>query len=114
MVFVIAAACEVCVTLVNGAQGLPIEASRRVGKKGTRVHIYALVPSTPLLPSFGFRYFVSSQLGFKTAVGMPFKDIATSDSVYLEQLPATDDKNARTALRRMQEVKSIPLGGLQN
>ncbi|CAM9578221.1 unnamed protein product, partial [Pylaiella littoralis] len=43
-------------------------------------------------------------LGFKTAVGMPFKDIATSDSVYLEQLPATDDKNARTALRRMQEA----------
>lgn len=48
---------------------------------------------------------VISQLGFKTAVGMPFKDIATSDSVYLEQLPAADDKNARTALRRMQEVR---------
>lgn len=46
-----------------------------------------------------------SQLGFKTAVGMPFKDIATTDSVYLEQVPAADDKNARTSLRRMQEVK---------
>ncbi|CAM9221239.1 unnamed protein product, partial [Ectocarpus sp. 6 AP-2014] len=43
-------------------------------------------------------------LGFKTAVGMPFKDIATTDSVYLEQVPATDDKNARTTLRRMQEA----------
>lgn len=60
-----------------------------------------------------FRYCVLSQLGFKTAVGMPFKDIATSDSVYLEQLPAADDKNARTALRRMQEVKYIPPRGLQ-
>ena len=36
---------------------------------------------------------------------MPFKDIATADSVYLEELPAADDKNARTALRRMQEVR---------
>ena len=44
------------------------------------------------------------QLGFKTAVGMPFKDIATADSVYLEELPANEDKDARTALRRMQEV----------
>eukprot|EP00752_Nemacystus_decipiens_P003746 g3451.t1 len=43
-------------------------------------------------------------LGFKTAVGMPFKDIATADSVYLEQLPSSEDKNARTALRRMQEA----------
>ncbi|CAB1112136.1 unnamed protein product [Ectocarpus sp. CCAP 1310/34] len=35
---------------------------------------------------------------------MPFKDIATTDSVYLEQVPAADDKNARTSLRRMQEA----------
>lgn len=39
---------------------------------------------------------------------MPFKDIATSDSVYLEELPAPEDKNARTALRRMQEVRCRP------
>lgn len=44
------------------------------------------------------------QLGFKTAVGMPFKDIATADSIYLDEVPAADDKAARTALRRMQEV----------
>ena len=48
---------------------------------------------------------LSLQLGFKTAVGMPFKDIATADSVYLEQVPASDAKAARTALRRMQEVR---------
>lgn len=46
-----------------------------------------------------------TKLGFKTAVGMPFKDIATSDSIYLEEAPGLDDKAARTTLRRMQEVR---------
>ncbi len=41
-------------------------------------------------------------LGAKQAVGMPFRDIATSDSLFLRELP--DDKDARTALRRLQEV----------
>jgi len=44
------------------------------------------------------------QLGFKTAVGMPFKDIATSDSIVLTGAVPADDDKARTALRRMQEV----------
>lgn len=35
---------------------------------------------------------------------MPFKDIATCDSVYMDQLPHKDDKVARTTLRRMQEA----------
>lgn len=45
------------------------------------------------------------QLGFKTAVGMPFKDIATADSIYLEEAPPLDDKAGRMVLRRMQEVR---------
>ncbi|MEW5297822.1 MAG: hypothetical protein WDW36_001004 [Sanguina aurantia] len=44
------------------------------------------------------------KLGAKLSVGMPFKDIATSDSVLLRQLPAVDDKEGRRALRRLQEV----------
>ncbi|CAN0052244.1 unnamed protein product [Discosporangium mesarthrocarpum] len=44
------------------------------------------------------------KLGCKLAVGMPFKDIATADSIFLEEVPALDDKTARTALRRLQEV----------
>lgn len=36
-------------------------------------------------------------------VGMPFKDIATSDSIFLRQVPSADAKDARTALRRLQE-----------
>ena len=35
---------------------------------------------------------------------MPFKDLATSDSVLLRQAPPADDKAARLALKRMQEV----------
>ena len=48
--------------------------------------------------------YLYKELGFKTAVGMPFKDIATSDSIFMRTLPAVDDANARTALRRMMEV----------
>lgn len=47
------------------------------------------------------------QLGFKTALGMPFRDIATVDSVYLQEVPAADDHTARTTLRRMQEVRKL-------
>ena len=48
--------------------------------------------------------YLYKELGFKTAVGMPFKDIATSDSVFMRTLPAVDDVDARAALRRMMEV----------
>ena len=34
---------------------------------------------------------------------MPFKDIATSDSIFLRQPPPLDDAAGRTALRRLQE-----------
>lgn len=43
-------------------------------------------------------------LGCKTAVGMPFKDIATSDSIFLPTVPPSSDGDARTALRRLAEV----------
>ena len=48
--------------------------------------------------------FLYKELGFKTAVGMPFKDIATSDSIFMRTLPSVDDVDARAALRRMMEV----------
>ncbi|WIA43938.1 hypothetical protein OEZ86_010335 [Tetradesmus obliquus] len=44
------------------------------------------------------------KLGAKLVVGMPFKDIATSDSIFMRQLPAESDAEARRALRRLQEV----------
>lgn len=43
-------------------------------------------------------------LACKMAVGMPFKDLATVDSILLRSVPAAEDKEARLALRRLQEV----------
>jgi len=44
------------------------------------------------------------KLGCKLAVGMPFKDIATSDSVLLRDVPAAGDAAARLAIKRLQDV----------
>ncbi|KAL7469079.1 hypothetical protein ACHAXS_009323 [Conticribra weissflogii] len=59
--------------------------------------------SPPML-SEGNAPYLYKELGFKTAVGMPFKDIATADSVFMRTLPAVDDSKSRTSLRRMMEV----------
>jgi (E)-4-hydroxy-3-methylbut-2-enyl-diphosphate synthase len=42
--------------------------------------------------------------GIGTAAGMPFKEIATSDSIYMHTNPPSSDKEGRPALRRMMEV----------
>ena len=41
-------------------------------------------------------------LGCKMVVGMPFKDQATSDTLYMTQIPPSSDKNGRRALKRLQ------------
>eukprot|EP00271_Cylindrocystis_brebissonii_P010368 TRINITY_DN26543_c0_g1_i1.p1 TRINITY_DN26543_c0_g1~~TRINITY_DN26543_c0_g1_i1.p1 ORF type:complete len:762 (+),score=157.02 TRINITY_DN26543_c0_g1_i1:234-2519(+) len=43
-------------------------------------------------------------LACKLAVGMPFKDLATVDSILLREVPAPEDKQARLALKRLQGV----------
>ncbi|KXZ49849.1 hypothetical protein GPECTOR_19g300 [Gonium pectorale] len=48
--------------------------------------------------------YLYKRLGAKLAVGMPFKDIATADSVILSEVPPSSDKDGRRALRRLQEV----------
>ena len=48
--------------------------------------------------------YLYQELGCKTAVGMPFKDVATSDSIMMKTVPPSSDKAARTAIRRLQEV----------
>lgn len=45
-----------------------------------------------------------SKIGAKMVVGMPFKDIATSDTLFMREIPAADDETARQALRRLAEV----------
>ncbi|KAK9828634.1 hypothetical protein WJX72_001221 [[Myrmecia] bisecta] len=44
------------------------------------------------------------KLGAKLVVGMPFKDLATSDSILMPHIPSTSDAEGRRALRRLQEV----------
>jgi (E)-4-hydroxy-3-methylbut-2-enyl-diphosphate synthase len=44
------------------------------------------------------------KLGAKLVVGMPFKDIATSDTLIMYQVPSSSDVAGRRALRRLQEV----------
>ena len=62
----------------------------------------SLSPSLSLSLSCRLLY---RRLGCKLAVGMPFKDIATSDSIIMYELPAEGDAEARRALRRLQEVR---------
>eukprot|EP00898_Chlorokybus_atmophyticus_P007308 jgi/Chlat1/7579/Chrsp63S07087 len=45
-------------------------------------------------------------LGCKTAVGMPFKDIGTVDSILMRELPAIDDAEARKTISRLQTMPS--------
>ena len=48
--------------------------------------------------------YLYKDLGCKTAVGMPFKDVATSDSIFMRTVPPSSDTEARTAIRRLIEV----------
>ncbi|WOG87586.1 hypothetical protein DCAR_0206816 [Daucus carota subsp. sativus] len=43
-------------------------------------------------------------LAAKLIVGMPFKDLATVDSILLRELPALDDNESRLALKRLIDV----------
>ena len=45
-----------------------------------------------------------SDLGCKTVVGLPFKDISTSDALLLRVPPAADDTKARQTLSRLADV----------
>ena len=44
------------------------------------------------------------QLGTKSVVGMPFKDIATSDSIFLTEVPAASETALRKSIKRLQDV----------
>jgi (E)-4-hydroxy-3-methylbut-2-enyl-diphosphate synthase len=48
--------------------------------------------------------YLYKELGCKMAVGMPFKEIATSDSILMRTIPPASDTSARLAMRRLQEV----------
>uniref|UniRef100_A0A7N0R8T2 4-hydroxy-3-methylbut-2-en-1-yl diphosphate synthase (ferredoxin), chloroplastic n=1 Tax=Kalanchoe fedtschenkoi TaxID=63787 RepID=A0A7N0R8T2_KALFE len=43
-------------------------------------------------------------LAAKLVVGMPFKDLATVDSILVRELPPVDDSNSRLALKRLIDI----------
>jgi len=43
-------------------------------------------------------------MGAKTVVGLPFKDIACADTLFLPKTPAADDAKARQTIKRLQDV----------
>jgi len=49
------------------------------------------------------------QMGAKTVVGLPFKDISTSDSILLRSPPSAEDVEARLTIKRLQEVGVHPI-----
>ncbi|GER34822.1 4-hydroxy-3-methylbut-2-en-1-yl diphosphatesynthase [Striga asiatica] len=48
--------------------------------------------------------FLYKSLAAKLVVGMPFKDLATVDSILLRELPPENDKDARLALKRLIDI----------
>eukprot|EP00804_Cyclotella_cryptica_P010998 CCRYP_017502-RA/>CCRYP_017502-RA protein AED:0.02 eAED:0.02 QI:123/1/1/1/1/1/2/167/751 len=86
-------------TLPTKKEGEKVDVDKFLNPNGS-----VLSTIDPKMLSEGNAPYLYKELGFKTAVGMPFKDIATSDSLFIRNLPPADDSNARTALRRMMEV----------
>ena len=50
-----------------------------------------------------------ADLGCKTVVGLPFKDISTSDTLLLSAPPAVDDAEGRQTLKRLMDVAILPV-----
>jgi len=50
-----------------------------------------------------------ADLGCKTVVGLPFKDIPTSDAMLLSAPPALDDAVGRQTLKRLMDVAILPI-----
>ena len=48
-------------------------------------------------------------LGCKTVVGLPFKDIATTDAIVLRESPPLDSDVARQTLKRLMDVAVLPI-----
>ena len=65
--------------------------------------VICIVDDMEMLSKQNTPYFYQS-LGCKTAVGMPFKDIATVDSIFLKNLPDPDDRQKELALKRLLEI----------
>ena len=74
-----------------------------------------LMPVTPDMLSKPMELY--AELGAKTVVGLPFKDIATVDTLLLTSLPAADDDLGRQTLKRLADVgvhSIVPVAALNS
>jgi (E)-4-hydroxy-3-methylbut-2-enyl-diphosphate synthase len=83
--------------LPQRAEGEALDYSQLLHRDGSVLSV--VDPAELAQPELLYR-----KLGAKLAVGMPFKDIATADSVLMYHLPPAGDLEGRRALRRLQEV----------
>ena len=65
--------------------------------------VFSVVDNVEMLSEDNAPY-LYKDLGCKIAMGMPFKDIATSDSILLKTLPPSSDVKARKVLRTLIEM----------
>lgn len=86
-------------SLPETKEGEAVDASKFLNEAGSVISIV-----TPEMLKEGNVQYLYQDLGCKTAVGMPFKDIATSDSIFMRTIPPSSDTKARTGLRRLIEV----------
>lgn len=66
-------------------------------------------PYTYYYTCYYTNYFIYSHayLGAKMVVGMPFKDIATSDSIYLSEVPLTSDSSSRKVGNKRKKIRCM-------
>lgn len=81
-------------------EGDPIDVRGFLNRDGS---VLSAVASPEMFNKENAQY-LYQELGCKTAVGMPFKDIATTDSILLRNPPPSSNTDARTAIRRLIEV----------
>ena len=74
----------------------PLDASKFLHRDGS-------VHSVVDLKAFDNPDLLYRDLGAKFVLGLPFKDIATSDSIILKELPDASDAGAMLAIKRLQE-----------
>jgi len=85
-------------TLPENVEEESVDASQFLNRDGS---VFSVVIPEMFKP--GNVQYLYKDLGCKTAVGMPFKDIATSDSIFMRSLPDAKDEDSMLGLKRLME-----------
>lgn len=85
-------------TLPENVEEESVDVSQFLNRDGS---VFSVVIPEMFKP--GNVQYLYKDLGCKTAVGMPFKDIATSDSIFMRSLPDAKDEDSMLGLNRLME-----------